>query len=70
MPIYYVHCEENLVRGAMGSGFRTFTVEANSEEEAIKKAKSGDYSDSEFEWNDVPDTEPDEETYEAVLADE
>jgi hypothetical protein len=69
MPIYVVTCEENLVRGATGSAFRTFTVESDSKEEAIKNVKNGHFTDSTFEWNDLPDTEPDEESYEAELED-
>jgi hypothetical protein len=70
MPIYTVSREEYLVRGATGSAFSSFKVEANSEEEAIQSVKDGKFIDSEFEWNDVPGTEPDDDTYQAELAGE
>ena len=69
MPIYTVTREESLVIGATGSAFRSFTVEADSEEEAIQNVKDGIFTASEFEWNDIPDTEPDDETYQAELSD-
>ena len=70
MPIFTVTREEILVRGATGSAFSSFTVEADSEEEAIQNVKDGIFTDCEFQWNDFPDTEPDDETYQAELADE
>lgn len=70
MPIYMVSREESLVRGATGSAFSSFKVEANSEEEAIQSVKDGRFIDLTFEWNDLPDTEPDDDSYQAELADE
>jgi len=70
MPIYTVSREEYLVRCATGSAFSTFKVEANSEEEAIQSVKDGKFLDSDFDWNVVPDTEPDDDTYQAELSDE
>jgi hypothetical protein len=39
-------------------------------QQMIHKARLNDCLNSEFEGNDLPDTEPDEATYEAELEDE